>query len=92
MRMLVALACPTGGLVLDPFAGSGTTGMACAYEGRRFIGIERDAEYLPIAKRRIAYARRLAGASEVGSTPSTEADPPRIASRRARKRPGRRQA
>ena len=38
-----------------------TTGMACAYESRRFIGIERDIEYLPIATRRIAHAQRLVG-------------------------------
>jgi site-specific DNA-methyltransferase (adenine-specific) len=61
MRTLVTQACPAGGTVLDPFAGSGTTGMACAYEGRAFIGVERDAAYLEIATRRIAYAQRLAG-------------------------------
>jgi len=41
------------GVVLDPFMGSGTTGMACAYEQRSFIGIEREAEYVAIAQRRI---------------------------------------
>jgi site-specific DNA-methyltransferase (adenine-specific) len=61
MRTLVARACPAGGTVLDPFAGSGSTGMACAYEGRAFIGVEREPAYLEIAKRRIAYAQRLAG-------------------------------
>ena len=60
MRTLVARVCPAGGLVLDPFSGSGSTGIACAYEGRRFIGLERNAEYLPIATRRIAYAHRHA--------------------------------
>lgn len=54
MRWLVRLVTPPGGLVLDPFLGSGTTGMACRYEQRRFIGIEREAEYIAIAERRIA--------------------------------------
>lgn len=53
MRWLVRLVTPPGGLVLDPFTGSGTTGMACVYEQRRFIGIEREADYIAIAERRI---------------------------------------
>lgn len=53
MRWLVRLVTPPGGVVLDPFTGSGTTGMACVYEDRRFIGIEREAEYVEIAERRI---------------------------------------
>ena len=44
---------PTGGTVLDPFMGSGTTGMACKLTGREFIGIEKEKEYLEIAKKRI---------------------------------------
>ena len=44
---------PTGGVVLDPFMGSGTTGMACKAIGRDFIGIEKEAEYYAIAKKRI---------------------------------------
>jgi len=47
---------PTGGVVLDPFMGSGTTGVACAKTGRRFIGIEKDPEYCEIARRRIMAA------------------------------------
>ncbi len=43
-----------GSGVLDPFLGSGTTGMACRYEHREFIGIEREAEYVEIAERRIS--------------------------------------
>ena len=54
MRWLVRLVTPPGGVVLDPFLGSGTTGMACVYEQRQFVGIEREAEYVEIAKRRIA--------------------------------------
>ncbi len=55
MRWLVRLACPPGGLVLDPFCGSGTTGAAAAIEGRRFWGIELEAPYIEIAKARIAH-------------------------------------
>ena len=56
MRYLVRLTkTPTGGVVLDPFMGSGTTGIACALEGREFIGIEREQEYIEIAEKRIAY-------------------------------------
>ena len=46
-----------GDLVLDPFMGSGTTGVACAQLGRRFIGIEIDPGYFAIAQKRIAQAR-----------------------------------
>lgn len=57
MRWLVRLVAQPGDVVLDPFTGSGTTGVACAKEGRDFIGIEREAEYVEIARRRIeAYA------------------------------------
>ncbi len=56
MRWLVSLACPPDGLVIDPHAGSGTTGVACVLEGRRFLGIECEAEYVEIARRRIAEA------------------------------------
>lgn len=56
MRYLARLTkTPTGGVVLDPFMGSGTTGIACALEGREFIGIEREPEYIEIAEKRIAY-------------------------------------
>ena len=56
MQYLVRLTkTPYGGIVLDPFMGSGTTGCACVLEGREFIGIEKEAEYIEIAKKRIAY-------------------------------------
>jgi site-specific DNA-methyltransferase (adenine-specific) len=55
MRWLVRLITPPDGLILDPFLGSGTTGIASATEGFRFIGIEQDAEYLEIARHRIAH-------------------------------------
>jgi DNA modification methylase len=55
MRWLVRLVTPSGGLVLDPFAGSGSTGAAAVLEGARFLGIEREAAYVPIARARIAH-------------------------------------
>lgn len=57
MRWLVRLVTPPGGVVLDCFLGSGTTGMAAALEGFNFVGIEQDAEYIEIARRRIAWAQ-----------------------------------
>lgn len=56
MRYLCRLVTPPGGLILDPFMGSGSTGKAAMLEGFRFIGIEQEAEYLEIAKVRIAHA------------------------------------
>lgn len=55
MRWLVRLATPPGGLVLDPFTGSGTTGCAAVLEGFDFVGCEREAEYVAIATARIAW-------------------------------------
>jgi site-specific DNA-methyltransferase (adenine-specific) len=55
MRWLVRLITPQGGLVLDPFTGSGSTGCATVLEGRRFIGIERDRRYVPVARARLAH-------------------------------------
>ena len=53
MRHLALLASSDGATVLDPFMGSGTTGLACKELGRDFIGIELDPEYFEIAKQRI---------------------------------------
>ena len=53
MRYLCRLVTPPEGTVLDPFMGSGSTGKAAKLEGFQFIGIEREAEYLEIAKARI---------------------------------------
>jgi site-specific DNA-methyltransferase (adenine-specific) len=54
MRYLCRLVTPPSGTVLDPFMGSGSTGKAAVLEGFNFIGIEREAEYVQIAKARIA--------------------------------------
>jgi DNA modification methylase len=56
MRWLVRLVTPPNGLVLDPFAGSGTTGIACILDGFRFLGMERDLEYTELGRRRIRSA------------------------------------
>lgn len=57
MRWLVRLITPPGGMVLDPFAGSGTTGMACLAEGVDCVLIEREAEYVADIKARLAHVR-----------------------------------
>ena len=58
MRYLCRLVTPPGGIVLDPFTGSGSTGKAAILEGFRFVGIEREAEYVEIAKARITAAAK----------------------------------
>jgi DNA modification methylase len=55
MRWLVRLVTPPGGVVLDPFTGSGTTGAAAMLEGFRFVGCEREPEYAEIARARIQW-------------------------------------
>ena len=56
MRYLCRLVTPPGGIVLDPFMGSGSTGKAAMLEGFEFIGIERDADSFATAQRRISRA------------------------------------
>ena len=56
MEWLVTIVTPPGGIVLDPFMGSGTTGVAAVRKGFRFVGIEREDEYLAIARARIEAA------------------------------------
>jgi DNA modification methylase len=60
MRWLVKLVTPPGGTVLEPFAGSGTTLMACVMENYDAIGIELTDEYLPIIRGRVAWAEQQA--------------------------------
>jgi len=55
MRWLVRLVAPPGGVVLDPFSGSGSTGCAALLEGRQFLGIEREGSYIEIARRRLSH-------------------------------------
>ncbi len=61
MRWLIRLTCPPGGLVLDPFCGSGSTGAAAVLEDRRFLGIDIDPDYLTIAHARISHWQQLGG-------------------------------
>lgn len=56
MQYLIRLITPDNGVVLDPFTGSGSTGKAAILEGKRFIGIELTAEYLPIIEGRLQHA------------------------------------
>jgi DNA modification methylase len=69
MRWLVRLLTPPGGLVLDPFTGSGSTGAAAVLEGARFLGIEREHEYVPIARARITHWASQARASSCAGRP-----------------------
>jgi site-specific DNA-methyltransferase (adenine-specific) len=60
MSYLCHLACPPGGLVLDPFAGSGTTGVAAVKGGWDFLGMELSPEYVAIAEARIGAVKQAA--------------------------------
>lgn len=53
IKPMVLAGCPTGGVVLDPFVGSGTTAIVARELGRRFIGIELNPEYADMARRRV---------------------------------------
>ena len=55
MRWLVRLICPPGGTILDPFAGTGTTGMACLAEGFNAVLIEREEAYVADIRKRLAH-------------------------------------
>lgn len=57
MKYLVKLVTPKGALVLDPFMGSGTTGVAAIQVGCRFLGIEKEKEYFDIAEKRLKDAK-----------------------------------
>ena len=56
MQYLCRLVTPPGGVVLDPFMGSGSTGKAALIEGFAFLGIEREPQYFDIAQNRIRHA------------------------------------
>lgn len=74
MRWLCRLVTPPGGLVVDPFVGSGTTGVAAALEGFRFAGAEREPDYHAIAVARIAHAARWP-ASWADTEPGADVEP-----------------
>ena len=63
MRYLCRLVTPSGGVVLDPFMGSGTTGKAALLESFGFIGIELDPDHLVTAAARIGHVIKMRGAA-----------------------------
>jgi DNA modification methylase len=65
MRWLVGLTTPLDGVVLDPFVGSGSTGIAATLENRPFLGIERDTRYLDIACARLTHWAAIAAQEKV---------------------------
>ena len=72
VERMVLSSCPPGGLVLDPFTGSGTTAVACARHGRRFVGFEINPQYVHVARARVATAEPLAPApSQDDAAPPT---------------------
>ena len=80
MRWLVKLVAPRGALVLDPFMGSGSTGLACRLEGMRFVGMEREEAYMAIAERRMGadlglLQAQVLGVSATAAAPREEAQP-----------------
>ena len=64
MRYLVKLVTPSGGTVLDPFTGSGSTGKAAILEGFRFIGCELTEDYIPIIEGRLKHAEAMVAEAE----------------------------
>lgn len=58
-RRPILASCPPGGLVFDPFSGSGTTGIAALKNGRNFLGCDLNPEYVEMANKRLAEARLL---------------------------------
>jgi site-specific DNA-methyltransferase (adenine-specific) len=64
MRYLVRLVTPPGGVVLDPFLGSGTTAVAAILEGFEWIGVEKTAEYWPIIEARVRWGREQTSPTE----------------------------
>ena len=57
IRPCILAGCPPEGVVLDPFFGSGTTGMVAVQEGRRFIGVELNPAYADMARERVMGAQ-----------------------------------
>ena len=70
-QWLCRLVTPPGGTILDPFMGSGSTGKGAILEGFKFIGIEREDEYMPIAEARIKWAINEANKPTKATTTNT---------------------
>lgn len=94
MAWLCRLVTPPGGLVLDPFMGSGSTGKAAIREGFRFVGIELDEAYVDIARARISHAAGVRPAKVVPApvADANEAGPVELASATTKKAPPRKAA
>ncbi|MGO8211859.1 site-specific DNA-methyltransferase [Rhizobium ruizarguesonis] len=75
MQWLCRLITPPGGIILDPFMGSGSTGKAAVLEGFQFVGCEREDEYMPIAVARIAWAIGASSTTTPGSDPVAAPQP-----------------
>jgi site-specific DNA-methyltransferase (adenine-specific) len=58
IRPLIESSCPPSGAIMDPFMGSGTTGVAAVKLGRQFIGIEIEPKFFDISRRRIEQATK----------------------------------
>lgn len=71
MRWLVRLITPPGGLVLDPFLGSGTTGVAAVSEGHAFMGCDLSPEFVAVARQRIEHALAGVGIEQTGEAAAT---------------------
>jgi hypothetical protein len=69
MRHLVRLVTPSGGTVLDPFLGSGSTAIAAELEGFPWLGIEKEPEYVAIAEARLNGTQRGLGLDVPAPTP-----------------------
>jgi site-specific DNA-methyltransferase (adenine-specific) len=74
MRWLVRLVTPPGGVVLDPFAGSGTTLAAAILEGLDCVGVEMTDDYLPLIEGRCTWAEKAARFGPVTGRPRADAD------------------
>ncbi|SDC13901.1 site-specific DNA-methyltransferase (adenine-specific) [Cupriavidus sp. YR651] len=70
VERMVLSSCPPGGLVLDPFTGSGTTAVACVRHGRRFVGFEMNPEYAELVRQRVSAARPLIASTTPEAAPA----------------------
>ena len=80
MGWLVRLITPPGGVVLDPFMGSGSTGIAASAQGFGFVGVEREPDFYRIARARIAHAAPGQALTEPGDQDRPDTPTPRQAS------------
>ena len=70
IRPCVRAGCPAGGTVLDPFAGAGTTGLVALEEGRDFLGIELNPEYVGLIEKRLAPLLAVATLDQFAEVPA----------------------